>query len=154
MGFSFLSPHHRRRLHYWPGTVWSRVLGYHLTGPRGNLRMHVLQARVNATVIAVSVLVAVSAASLAADTASVSQRGRKFSPDTLVITPGTAVQIANDDRVSHHIYIDQPDMKFDSGEQSVGNAVTLTFDHEGHFAVRCAIHPTMHLDVTVTAKSP
>jgi plastocyanin len=40
-------------------------------------------------------------------------------------------------------------MKFDSGEQAVGKEVTLRFDHEGTFAVRCAIHPTMHLDVTV-----
>ena len=92
-----------------------------------------------------------SAASLAADTATVSQRGRKFTPDTLSVAPGTEVQILNDDRVSHHIYIDQPDMKYDSGEQSVGNEVTLRFDHEGRFAVRCAIHPTMHLDVTVAA---
>jgi hypothetical protein len=45
-------------------------------------------------------------------------------------------------------------MKYDSGEQAVGNVVTLRFDHEGRFAVRCAIHPTMHLDVTVSAKSP
>jgi plastocyanin len=116
--------------------------------------MQVSRACVNPTLIAVLVSVGVSAVSLAADTASVSQRGRKFSPDALVVAPGTAVQIANDDRVSHHIYIDQPDMKFDSGEQSIGNAVTLNFDHEGHFAVRCAIHPTMHLDVTVTAKPP
>ena len=40
-------------------------------------------------------------------------------------------------------------MKYDSGEQSVGNEITLRFDKEGRFAVRCAIHPTMHLDVTV-----
>ena len=102
------------------------------------------------TLIAI-VSVAVSAASLAADTATVSQRGRKFTPDTLSVAPGTEVQILNDDRVSHHIYIDQPDMKYDSGEQSVGNEVALRFDHEGRFAVRCAIHPTMHLDVTVVS---
>ncbi len=110
--------------------------------------------RLSRALIALPVLAAISATSLAADTALVSQRGRKFSPDTLVVTPGTSVQIANDDRVSHHVYIDQPDMKYDSGEQSVGNVVTLRFDHEGRFAVRCAIHPTMHLDVTVSAKTP
>jgi plastocyanin len=98
-----------------------------------------------------AVSIAVSAACLAADTITVSQRGRRFTPDTLTVAPGTPVEILNDDRVSHHIYIDQPDMKFDSGEQSVGNEVTLHFDHEGRFAVRCAIHPTMHLDVTVVS---
>jgi plastocyanin len=96
-----------------------------------------------------------AAAGFAADTVTISQRGRKFTPDTLSVTPGAQVRIENDDRVTHHVYIDQPDMKFDSGEQSVGNAVTLQFDHTGTFAVRCAIHPTMHLDVTVVpANSP
>ena len=102
-----------------------------------------------------AVLTAVSAASFAADTVTVSQRGRRFSPDSLHVVPGTLLRIENDDRVTHHVYVDQPDMKFDSGEQSVGKAVTLRFDREGRFAVRCAIHPTMHLDVTVApAGSP
>ena len=101
--------------------------------------------------VTMAMLAAVSASCLAADMATVSQRGRRFTPDTLRVTLGTPVQIENDDRVTHHVYIDQSDMKFDSGEQSVGNAVTLQFDHTGTFAVRCAIHPTMHLDVTVVA---
>ena len=110
---------------------------------------------VKQSLAAMAALAAVTATCLAADTATVSQRGRRFTPDTLRVTVGSPVQIENDDRVTHHVYIDQPDMKFDSGEQSVGNAVTLQFDHAGTFAVRCAIHPTMHLDVTVvTANSP
>jgi plastocyanin len=110
---------------------------------------------VKQSLVAMVALAAASATSLAADTVTVSQRGRKFTPDIMRVTPGTLVRIANDDRVTHHIYIDQPDMKYDSGEQSVGNEVTLKFDREGTFAVRCAIHPTMHLDVTVApASSP
>jgi plastocyanin len=105
--------------------------------------------RLKRSLIAVAAMVAVSAACLAADTATVSQRGRKFNPDTLRVAPGTTVRIANDDRVTHHVYVDQSEMKFDSGEQAVGNEVTLLFDREGHFAVRCAIHPTMHLDIDV-----
>jgi plastocyanin len=99
--------------------------------------------------VAMILLAAASVTSLAADTTMVSQRGRKFTPDTLTLAPGATVRIANDDRVTHHVYVDQPDMKFDSGEQSVGSEVTLKFDQDGRFAVRCAIHPTMHLDVTV-----
>jgi plastocyanin len=111
--------------------------------------------RINRSLAAIAVLAVLSVSCLAADTATVSQRGRRFTPDTLRVTQGTPVRIENDDRVTHHVYIDQPDMKFDSGEQSVGNAVTLQFDHTGTFAVRCAIHPTMHLDVTVVpANSP
>ena len=70
----------------------------------------------------------VSAAGLAADAELIGQRGREFSPDALTVAPGTMVRIANDDRVTHHVFVDQPEMKFDSGEQDVGNAVTLTFD--------------------------
>ncbi len=111
--------------------------------------------RVKLSLSAIAVLAAVGVATFAADTVTVSQRGRRFAPDTLRVALGTLVRIENDDRVTHHVYIDQPDMKFDSGEQSVGQEVTLTFDHEGRFAVRCAIHPTMHLDITVVpAGSP
>jgi plastocyanin len=105
--------------------------------------------RVKRLLVALAACAAAAAASFAADTVTISQKGRKFTPDTLRIVPGTLVRIENDDRVTHHVYIDQPDMKFDSGEQSVGQEVTVTFDRDGTFAVRCAIHPTMHLDVTV-----
>jgi cytochrome c peroxidase len=104
-----------------------------------------------ALVLMAVLTVVTSTVCLAADTVTVSQRGRKFTPDTMRVAPGAVVKIANDDRVTHHIYIDQPDMKYDSGEQSVGNEITLKFDKEGRFTVRCAIHPTMRLEVTVAA---
>jgi plastocyanin len=110
--------------------------------------------RVNLALVSITVTAAVSANGLAADTLTISQRGRIFSPDTPRIVPGTLVRIDNDDSVTHNVYIDQPDMKFDSGEQAVGHAVILRFDREGRFAIRCAIHPTMHLDITVAAEPP
>jgi cytochrome c peroxidase len=108
-----------------------------------------INLRVKQSLVAMTVLTAVSATCVAADTETVSQRGRRFTPDAMQVTTGTSVKIENDDRVTHHVYVDQPDMKFDSGEQSVGNAVSLQFDRAGTFVVRCAIHPTMRLDVTV-----
>jgi plastocyanin len=114
-----------------------------------------MNERVKQSLLALTMLAAASVTCLAADTTNVSQHGRRFTPDTLRVTVGTPVLIENDDRVTHHVYVDQPDMKFDSGEQSVGNGVTLQFDRAGTFAVRCAIHPTMRLDVTaVPVKSP
>ncbi len=84
------------------------------------------------------------------DTAvTVSQSHRQFMPDTLEIPVGTVLHIENDDNVTHHVYVESPDMKFDSGEQPVGQTVDLKFDHAGTFSVLCAIHPVMHLDVTV-----
>ncbi len=90
-----------------------------------------------------------SAAVLATGTITVSQRHRAFNPDHLDIARGTVVHVNNDDNVTHHVYIDSPRMKFDSGEQPIGDTVDLHFDEAGTFTVRCAIHPTMHLNVTV-----
>lgn len=86
---------------------------------------------------------------LAADTINVSQKDRQFTPDVLTIKIGTVVHIENDDNVTHHIYVDQPDMHFDSGEQPIGTTVNVPFNNAGSFDVQCAIHPTMHLLVKV-----
>jgi len=88
-------------------------------------------------------------AATAADTITISQRNRKFSPDAVSVARGAVLHVVNDDRVTHHVQVDGPGMAFDSGEQPIGTAVDLHFDQAGTFAVHCAIHPTMHLQVTV-----
>lgn len=80
---------------------------------------------------------------------TVIQRNRGFHPDRLTITRGTIVHVVNDDRFTHHVYVKSPMMNFDSGEDSIGTSVNVEFDHAGTFDVQCAIHPTMHLWVTV-----
>ncbi len=80
---------------------------------------------------------------------TVSQKNRAFAPGALAVAPGAVVHIVNDDDVTHHVYVDSPKMKFDSGEQPIGATVDLRFDERGTFLVRCAIHPTMRLTVTV-----
>jgi plastocyanin len=85
----------------------------------------------------------------AADAIIVSQRDRKFNPDRLTLERGTVIRIVNDDRVTHHIYVNAPGMNFDSGEQPIGTTVEVRFDRTGNFEILCAIHPTMHLRVTV-----
>ncbi len=86
---------------------------------------------------------------LAADVFAVSQRDRQFSPDQLRVPRGAVVRILNDDKVTHHVYVDSPEMRFDSGEQPIGTTVELRFDQPGVFDVQCAIHPAMLLEVTV-----
>jgi plastocyanin len=85
----------------------------------------------------------------AANSPTVSQFNRQFTPAELHVARGTVVHIVNDDNVTHHVYVDSPDMQFDSGEQPIGQTVDLTFDKSGTFNVLCAIHPTMRLKVTV-----
>jgi plastocyanin len=113
-------------------------------------RMTLRKSDLAAATLALAVFVAaVIPLASAGNTITVSQRNRHFNPDTLTITRGTVVHIINDDRVTHHVYVDSPTMKFDSGEQPVGTTVDLEFDHAGTYQVLCAIHPTMHLQVTV-----
>jgi plastocyanin len=86
---------------------------------------------------------------LAGDAVTVSQHNRRFSPDTVRIARGSVVHIVNDDKVTHHIFVNTPQLKFDSGEQPVGTTVDVPFDSTGTFPVSCAIHPTMRLTVIV-----
>lgn len=79
----------------------------------------------------------------------VSQRKREFWPHDLQLTRGSVINIVNDDKVTHHVFIKHDKMKFDSGEQPIGKTVKIKFDKAGRFAIRCAIHPLMRLSVTV-----
>ena len=94
-------------------------------------------------------VVAVTGASASGNMPTISQFNRQFRPDVLHIAVGTTVRIINDDNVTHHVYIDDPRMQFDSGEQPIGHTVDITFNQPGTFDVGCAIHPTMHLTVIV-----
>ena len=85
----------------------------------------------------------------AADSPTISQYNRQFSPAQLQVPAGTTIHIVNDDNVTHHVYVDAPAMQFDSGEQPVGKTVDVRFDRTGTFTVLCAIHPTMKLKVVV-----
>lgn len=86
---------------------------------------------------------------LAAEAIIVSQHDREFWPRELKLKRGSVVHIKNDDKVTHHIFVDSPRMSFDSGEQPMGKTVELKFDKQGRFAVRCAIHPLMRLIIDV-----
>jgi plastocyanin len=101
---------------------------------------------------AIAGMIAASVAALpsrAGADVTVSQRNREFNPSRLTVKRGTVVHIVNDDKVTHHVYVDTATMRFDSGEQPIGKNVDLVFDHAGNFPVQCAIHPTMHLEVVV-----
>ena len=95
------------------------------------------------------ILVTAAPLALAADELVVSQHNRAFSPEQIEVARGSTIRIVNDDKVTHHVYVDSPTMKFDSGAQPVGSAVELKFSEAGTFDFLCAIHPTMHLAVTV-----
>lgn len=86
----------------------------------------------------------------AAETVEVSQKGRRFLPDSVELKVGDTLKVHNDDEFLHHVYVASPDFNFDSEEQPPGNNVEIKFTHAGEYNVQCRIHPKMKLAVHVT----
>lgn len=80
----------------------------------------------------------------------VSQRGRDFQPNKIVIQRGETVRIVNDDAdLLHHAYIKSDKFNFDSNDMAPGSKVDIKFSVPGEFNVLCGIHPKMKLSVQV-----
>ncbi|HTP82330.1 MAG TPA: plastocyanin/azurin family copper-binding protein [Alphaproteobacteria bacterium] len=88
-------------------------------------------------------------AAWAAQIVRVSQKGRAFALKTVEIARGDTLQFTNEDEFLHQIYIKSGGMSFDSDEQTPGQTISVRFPDSGTFDVRCHIHPTMLLVVTV-----
>jgi plastocyanin len=81
---------------------------------------------------------------------TVEQSGQHFSEKSLALSKGDAVTFANKDDVSHNItVVDDDDDTADLGLQKPGENLVYKFDKAGKFKVRCSIHPTMKMIVTV-----
>ncbi len=94
-------------------------------------------------------LCGLAVAAFAATGLVVSQRNKTFAPGTIDVAVGDVVKITNEDPFLHHVYIESPDMTYDSGEQPSGKTIEIAFDRAGTFEARCAIHPKMLLVVHV-----
>jgi plastocyanin len=96
----------------------------------------------------IAALVFTSAA--AADTEqTVRQKGRMFSTQAVMLAPGEPIIFLNDDTVPHNIMSTSEGNAFDLGVQMPGTATPLKFTQTGVIAVVCAIHPRMHMTITV-----
>ncbi|MDB5645869.1 hypothetical protein [Methylobacterium sp.] len=92
-------------------------------------------------------------AAIGPPTLHVSQKGRAFQPNAVILQRGASVEIVNDDGdLLHHAYIDSPDFTFDSGDLKPGSRAQVTFTVGGTFAVLCGIHPKMKLTVRVEGR--
>jgi cytochrome c peroxidase len=92
-------------------------------------------------------------AALAADQppagAQVVQKDRQFSPNTLIIAPGT-VTFVNQDDVTHNVSITAPDgVALPSYEQNPGDTHSVDLTAQGTYKVTCLIHPKMKLSIQV-----
>jgi plastocyanin len=106
------------------------------------MRIHVILAAAAAAIMA--------AAGVRAAGVTVEQSGQVFSEKSLKLSAGDTVTFANKDDVSHNItVVDDDDDLTDLGLQKPGQNLTYKFDKAGRFKVRCSIHPSMKMTVSV-----
>jgi plastocyanin len=87
----------------------------------------------------------------AATTITVIQRGLALSMASATLTKGDSLNFTNDDDVIHNIHIFGPgaDDSVDLGLQKPGKLLGHKFDKSGAYRVRCNIHPSVKMAVTV-----
>ena len=87
----------------------------------------------------------------AATTIRVGQRGAVFSQSSASITKGDSMVFTNEDDVIHNIHVFGPgnDESSDLGLQRPRVALTYRYDKAGAYKVRCNLHPSMKMVVTV-----
>jgi plastocyanin len=96
-------------------------------------------------------LVAFAASVQAASTIAVDQRGLVFNMTSATLQRGDRMIYTNSDDVTHniHIFTDDDDDLADLGLQKPGVKLSYKFDKAGRFIVRCNIHPSMKMVVSV-----
>jgi plastocyanin len=86
----------------------------------------------------------------AAATLTVNQRGLQLSKPSATIAKGDRIVFTNEDDVIHNIHIFGPgEFEKDLGLQKPGATLSYTFDKTGTVRVRCNIHPSVKMTVTV-----
>jgi len=81
---------------------------------------------------------------------SVDQIGQVFTQSSFALSKGDRMIFYNHDDVTHNISIyDEAGDGVDLGLQKPGVTINYRFDKDGKFVVRCSIHPTMKMTVTV-----
>lgn len=89
------------------------------------------------------------AAAKAADV-NITQANQQFSEDSIKIKAGDTVLFKNADTVTHNIQVVNSDGDAeDKGLQKPNETIKQTFAKPGDYKVRCGIHPSMKLKVSV-----
>jgi plastocyanin len=101
--------------------------------------------------IAIAILMGLVFAVPAATTITVIQRGLALNMASASLTKGDRLSFTNDDDVIHNIHIFGPgsEENVDLGLQKPGKLLSYKFDKSGAYRVRCNIHPSVKMAVTV-----
>jgi plastocyanin len=100
---------------------------------------------------AVAFLMGIIVAVQAASTISVGQHGLVFTQTSASLAKGDRIIFTNEDDVLHNIHVFGPgnDDSTDLGLQKPGATLTYKFDKAGAYMVRCSIHSSVKMSVTV-----
>jgi plastocyanin len=100
---------------------------------------------------ATAFLTGIVVAAQAAATITVGQHGLVFTQTAASLAKGDRIVFTNEDDVIHNIHIFGPgaDDSTDLGLQKPGATLTYKFDKAGAYMVRCSIHPSVKMAVTV-----
>lgn len=86
----------------------------------------------------------------AAATITVAQHALLFDKTSATLAKGDRMTFTNGDDVIHNIHVfGAGDDQKDLGLQKPGATLSYTFDKAGPYTVRCNIHPSMKMAVTV-----
>ena len=101
--------------------------------------------------IAVAILLGLVASVPAATTITVIQKGLALNMASVSLSRGDRLNFTNDDDVIHNIHIFGPDddSNVDLGLQKPGKMLSFKFDKSGPYRIRCNIHPSVKMAVTV-----
>jgi plastocyanin len=101
--------------------------------------------------VATAILMGLVVAAPAATTITIIQRGLALDRASVSLTKGDRLNFSNDDDVIHNIHIFGPgsEESVDLGLQKPGKTLSYKFDKAGAYRVRCNIHPSVKMAVTV-----
>jgi plastocyanin len=100
---------------------------------------------------AIAFLMGIIVAVQAATTITVGQHGLLLTQSSASLAKGDRITFTNEDDVIHNIHIFGPgeDDSTDLGLQKPGATLSYKFDKAGAYRVRCNIHPSVKMAVTV-----
>jgi plastocyanin len=101
--------------------------------------------------VAIAILLGLVVAVSAAATITVIQKGLALDRESASLAKGDRITFTNDDDVIHNIHIFGPGSEdnVDLGLQKPGKNLSYKFDTAGAYKVRCNIHPSVKMSVTV-----
>jgi plastocyanin len=101
--------------------------------------------------VAIAILMGLIVAVPGAVTLTVVQRGLMLDRASASLARGDQVTFVNEDDVLHNIHIYGPGSEdsVDLGLQKPGKLLSYRFDKAGAYRVRCDIHPSVKMAVTV-----